>query len=168
VGTFGLRKGIWDTASVMRALVGQPFVFKFVGPIAADGAPLVAKLKGLGASFIEKQAEDALPALYAWGDVFMLPSIEDGFQAVLGQASAAGLPILTTPNGAGYDLVRDGCNGWVLPIRSPEAFARQLRWADAHRSALAAMVRDTYARFQPRDFQQVAEELSTVWSAAVA
>ena len=71
--------------------------------------------------------------------------------------------MLTTPNGAGTDLVRDGRNGWVLPIRCPEAFAKQLRWANCHRDELASMVHATSDQFQPRDFATVAAELERMF-----
>ena len=159
VGTFALRKGVWDMAAVVRTLGTTRFRFRFVGPILAEARDIAEELTQAGVEFVPKQVEADLPAAYAWGDVFVLPSIEDGFQAVLAQASAAGLPILTTPNGAGHDLVRDGLNGWVLPIRTPDAFAHQLNWADRHRAQLAGMVWDTYERFRPRNFSQVAAEL---------
>jgi glycosyltransferase involved in cell wall biosynthesis len=167
VGTFALRKGIWDTRAVIGEL-GDQVEFRFVGPVATEAAELAARVQALGATFSPKQPETALPLAYAWSDLFMLPTIEDGFQAVLAQAAASGVPILTTPNGAGSDLVRDGQNGWVLPARCPDAFARQLRWADGHRAEVAAMVRTTYAQYQPRDFATVAEDLERMFGEALA
>ena len=123
VGTFAFRKGVWDTAAIIRTLGTQRFEYRFVGPVAAEAADLAAQLRAQ-ATFVPKQPQSSLPEMYAWGDVFMLPTIEDGFPAVLAQAAAAGLPILTTPNGAGWDLVRDGDNGWVLPSRQPQASSR--------------------------------------------
>jgi glycosyltransferase involved in cell wall biosynthesis len=161
VGTFAFRKGVWDTASVIQELGARHFEYRFVGSIAPEASKLAAQLH-TRATFVAKQPQSKLPAAYAWGDVFMLPSIEDGYQAVLGQAAAAGLPLLTTPNGAGWDLVRDGLTGWVVPIRSPWRLADALRWADSHRRELAAMARAIAADFRPRDFAQVAEELEHV------
>jgi len=157
VGTFAFRKGVWDTAAVIHSVDPARFTFRFVGPIAAEAAELAAKLSGR-ATFIRKQAQAILPAVYAWGDVFMLPTIEDGFPAVLAQAATSGLPIMTTPNGAGWDLVQDGHSGWVLPIRSPEVFVDRLLWADAHRRDLADMVRMTQTPLQVRDSADVAKD----------
>jgi glycosyltransferase involved in cell wall biosynthesis len=158
VGTFAFRKGVWDAAAIVRALGTERFQFRFVGPVATEARTLVAELQQF-ATFVPKQPQAELPRSYAWGDVFMLPTIEDGFAAVLAQAAAAGLPIVTTPNGAGRDLVHDGRSGWILPIRTPDAFVDRLRWADAHRSELADMVREIHAQFHPRDFAEVAADL---------
>jgi glycosyltransferase involved in cell wall biosynthesis len=155
VGTFAFRKGVWDSAQIIRELDSNRFDFRFVGPVATEAVGLAHQLEAC-ATFVAKQPQGQLPAAYAWGDVFMLPTIEDGYAAVLAQAAAAGLPILTTPNGAGRDLVHENESGWILPVRAPQAFAERLRWADTHRGELASMVRNVYAEFQPRDFHEVA------------
>jgi glycosyltransferase involved in cell wall biosynthesis len=161
VGTFAFRKGAWDTASVIRTLGTDRFEWRFVGPVAVAAEPLTRELQAY-ATFAPKQPQGALPRVYGWGDVFMLPTIEDGFPAVLAQAAAAGLPILTTPNGAGRDLVEDGENGWIVPARSPELLVEQLRWADAHRDALARMVRNTQFTPRVRDSADVAADFEAL------
>ncbi len=157
VGTFAFRKGVWDTAEVIRTLGTDRFEFRFVGSVASEAAGLADQLKDQ-ATFVAKQPQSELPGIYAWGDVFMLPTIEDGFPAVLAQAAAAGLPILTTPNGAGWDLIRDGHNGWVLPIRSAHSFVERLQWWDAHRQSLADMVHATQRVLKVRDSAEVAAD----------
>jgi glycosyltransferase involved in cell wall biosynthesis len=77
---------------------------------------------------------------------------------VVAQAAAAALPVLTTTNGSGPDLVWQGENGWVVPIRAPEALAERLRWCSEHRAEVAAMVARIYERFQPRDWSAVAAD----------
>jgi glycosyltransferase involved in cell wall biosynthesis len=161
VGTFSFRKGVWDTAHVIRALPPERFEFRFVGPVAAEANRLAEQLRGR-ATFRAKQPQARLPDEYAWGDVFLLPTIEDGYPAVLAQAAAAGLPILTTPNGAGWDVVKEGENGWVLPIRSPERLADQLRWADTHRQQLVDMVHASQALLHVGDAADAAADFEHV------
>jgi glycosyltransferase involved in cell wall biosynthesis len=166
VGTFSFRKGMWDLAAAVRALGGDRFRFRFVGPVAKEARGLAAALRP-EATFVPKQPQGDLPAAYAWGDVFVLPTIEDGYQYVLAQAAAAALPIVTTPNGAGRDLVRDDANGWVVPVRDPEAVVRRLRWCDDNRAALAAMVRRMYHQFRPRDWADLAADFAALCAAEV-
>src|SRR5204863_5411399 len=90
------------------------------------------------------------------GDIFMFPTIEDGFAVVLAQAHASALPVLTTPNCCGPDLVTEGGNGWIIPIRHPQGFVDRLRWCDANRPALADMVRRLYASHRVRTWDDVA------------
>ncbi len=158
VGTASFRKGFWDLLEVVRGLSGKNFEFTFVGAVAKEVESLLGKIRSLG-QFIPKQPHNKLQDWYARGDIFILPTLEDGFPIVLAQAHAAGLPILTTPNGAGHDLVEDGRTGWVLPIRNPEAFIKKLQWCDSHRKELAEMVGKIYETSSSRDWKQVSEEL---------
>jgi glycosyltransferase involved in cell wall biosynthesis len=86
-----------------------------------------------------RQPQAYLPVVYGWGDLFVYPTVEDGYAVVLAQAAAAALPILTTTNCSGPDLVRPKQSGWIVPIRSPYALVERTRWCGGHRTALAAM-----------------------------
>ena len=62
-------------------------------------------------------------------DIFVFPSIEDGFGFVVAEAMACGLPVITTKNTGASDLVLPGENGEVIPLRNPEAIAEAvLKW----------------------------------------
>ena len=62
-------------------------------------------------------------------DIFVFPSIEDGFGFVVAEALACGLPVITTKNTGASDLVKPGENGEIVPIRDPEAIAQAvLQW----------------------------------------
>ena len=153
-------------ASILRSPGHERFHFRFVGPVSKDARTLVRSLHRF-AEIIPKQAQRDLPSSYAWGDLFVFPTIEDGFAVVVAQAAAAALPILTTPNCCGPDLIRDGQTGWVLPIRSPQAFSERLDWCDAHREELAAIVRNSYYRFQPRTWADVAADFESICAEAI-
>jgi glycosyltransferase involved in cell wall biosynthesis len=161
VGTISFRKGLWDLAAITQKLSGDQFQFSFVGPESAESVDICAGLKGQ-VTFIPKQPQSKLPEIYAHGDVFVFPTIEDGYAQVLAQAAASGLPILTTTNCAGSDLIREGETGWVLPIRSPEAFIERLQWCATHRAELAEMARRIPAQFQPRDWADVAADFEKI------
>jgi glycosyltransferase involved in cell wall biosynthesis len=167
VGTLCYRKGLLDMAAIVRAPDSKRFRFRLVGPIAREARDLVSALHS-AAEFIPKQPERALSANHTWGDLFVFPTIEDGFAVVLSQAAAAALPILTTPNCCGPDLVHEGRTGWVLPIRSPQAFLDRLHWCDSHRQELAEMVRHTYYQFQPRTWADVAKDFESICAEAIA
>src|SRR5262249_34160868 len=96
-------------------------------------------------------------------DIFVFPTIQDGYAAVLAQAKASGLPIIASTNCAGPDLVTPGEDGWVVPIRTPAAIIDRLREADADRSRLAAMSEAVYDSFRPRDWSDVAADFEHIY-----
>ncbi|MEZ0491255.1 glycosyltransferase family 4 protein [Kineococcus sp. TBRC 1896] len=60
-------------------------------------------------------ANEDLPALHAWSDVFCLPSFAEGVPVVLMEAMATGAPVVTTPVAGIPELVRDGVSGRLVP-----------------------------------------------------
>jgi len=72
---------------------------------------------------------------YQTSDLFLFPSVEDGFAQVVAEALACGLPVVTTHNTGASDLIDPGTNGEVLPIREPQALAQAaLKWWDRIRA----------------------------------
>lgn len=63
---------------------------------------------------------------YSQGSVFSICSIEEGLALVQPQAMACGLPVICTTNTGGEDIVRDGKDGFVVPIRNIEKLKEKL------------------------------------------
>jgi glycosyltransferase involved in cell wall biosynthesis len=166
VGALSYQKGLLDLARVIEALPSGRFRFTLVGPVTAEAAPVVRALAGR-AEVVGKLPQSGLPAMYEKADIFVFPTIQDGFGMVLTQAKASGLPILTTPNSAALDLVSPGRDGWIVAIRDAEAIEARLTWCDGNRNALAAMTRQIYDRFQPRDWANVAADFDGICGRAL-
>jgi alpha-maltose-1-phosphate synthase len=54
---------------------------------------------------------------YTEYDALILPTIFEGFALVIIEAMAAGLPVITTPNCIGPDIIEEDKNGYLVPIR---------------------------------------------------
>ncbi len=64
-------------------------------------------------------------------DIFVLPSLEDGFARTVTEALACGLPAITTPQTGASDLIQSGINGEIVPICDAAAIADAvMKWAD--------------------------------------
>jgi glycosyltransferase involved in cell wall biosynthesis len=161
VGAVSFQKGMWDLRRVISELDKERFRFCAVGAVLPEVKNMVPEINQV-AELVGKRPEQELPEWYARGDLFIFPTIQDGFAVVLSQANASALPILTTTNCSGPDMIREAKTGWVLPIRSPEAFVERLRWCDSHREELAAMVWRTYSEFRPRDWSEVAIDFEKI------
>jgi glycosyltransferase involved in cell wall biosynthesis len=74
-------------------------------------------------------------------DVFVFPSLFEGFGLVILEAMSRGLPVITTAHTAGPDFISDGENGFIVPIRSADALAEKLDLLAKDRSLLADMKR---------------------------
>ena len=72
-----------------------------------------------------------LPAVYASADVYVLPSLVEGFPQTALEAMACGLPPIVSENTFGHDVITDGEDGYVIPIRDADAIAERLRMLHA-------------------------------------
>jgi glycosyltransferase involved in cell wall biosynthesis len=96
-----------------------------------DGAmrPLLEaqlELAGLGGRAVWLGSVDAqayMPAM----DIFVLPSLYEGFAYVLIEALYAGLPIVSTPVGGSHESITPGVNGLIVPHGSPDGMAVAIR-----------------------------------------
>jgi alpha-maltose-1-phosphate synthase len=72
-------------------------------------------------------------------DVLVLPSLFEGFGLVILEAMAQGTPVITTDHTAGPDIVENGADGFLVPIRSAAAIAEKLELLATDRERLMAM-----------------------------
>lgn len=63
---------------------------------------------------------------YSAYDALVLPSVFEGFGLVIIEAMAAGLPVITTPNTMGPDIIEDDKNGYIVPIRNTESLQKAI------------------------------------------
>lgn len=93
-------------------------------------------------------------------DVFVFPSLFEGFGLVLLEALAMGLPIITTPHTAGPDLIEDGVQGFIVPIRDSAQMAERLELLHRDPARLAEMSRQAQRRAREFSWKAYEETLA--------
>jgi glycosyltransferase involved in cell wall biosynthesis len=101
----------------------------------------LAKAQGLAnVRFVGHLPAREVAACLAAGDVFVLPTLEDVWGLVIGEAMAAGLPILCSKYAGGaQDLVREGVNGHVFDPLNHAQLSASLRDVLEHPEQLKEM-----------------------------
>jgi glycosyltransferase involved in cell wall biosynthesis len=165
VGNVSYQKGLADYCEIVKNAGGR-FRFRIVGTVTSEAQAAISEIRDR-IELVNRRPQNELPEQYNIADLFIFPTLQDGYAVVLAQASAAGLPILATSNCSAPDLVREGQTGWVLPIREPEAFLRRLEWCDAHREELAGMVTAAWMDFRTRDWSDVAADFEEMCRAEI-
>jgi glycosyltransferase involved in cell wall biosynthesis len=97
---------------------------------------------------------------YTWADVFLLPTVCEGSATVCYEALAAGLPVVTTPNAG--STVRDGVDGFVVPIRDSETLVERLARLAEDPELLAGMSANALARASEFGLANYGERLMRV------
>ena len=121
VGGVRLQKGPQYTGQAAKQL-GRGIEFRLVG--SCSFSPSAKREFQETIHLIGNVPRIEISPHFQWADVFLFPSLCDGFGIVLVEALAAGLPVITTPN-TGI-AIRDGIDGFVVPIRDANAIAQRL------------------------------------------
>jgi glycosyltransferase involved in cell wall biosynthesis len=154
VGVVGLRKGAPYLPAVAKRLKGKA-EFRMAGQVevSAYGEELLREhVTLLGAvPRIEIQEQ------FAWADVFHFPSICEGSATACYEALAAGLPVITTPNAG--SVVRDGVDGFIVPIRDPAANADKIERLADDSDLLAVMSANALERAADYTLEKYGERL---------
>jgi len=125
--------------------------------LVAGGGSLLGELRaraarlGLGASvvFTGYVAEAEKPDHFNLGQVFVFPSAMEGFGLAVGEAMAAGLPVVASDRGSLPELVVDGAGGFLVDPSAPDRLVERLAQllADAElRAKFGALNRERVER----------------------
>jgi glycosyltransferase involved in cell wall biosynthesis len=120
--------------------------FVVAGPIAISTDAV--KNAPANMSFIGPVTRDRVSSLYQSADLFVFPTLSDGFGITQLEAMAHGLPVIATPNCG--EVVEHGLNGLIVPPRNANALAEAILAivCDAKRfESMAAAATETAGRF---------------------
>ena len=122
VGEVGLRKGSPYVVEAAR-LMDSAARFRMAGRVrlADDVKQQISQWVELRGIVPRSQIAEE----FRWADVFLLPSLCEGSATAVYEALAAGLPVITTENTG--SVVRDGIEGFIVPVCDPEAIATAVR-----------------------------------------
>lgn len=77
-------------------------------------------------NWIQSLSHEQVLACMREHDVFVFPSLFEGFGLVITEAMSQGVPVITTDRTAGPDLIQDGIDGWIVPAGSSLAIKEVL------------------------------------------
>lgn len=132
-GALSLRKGSPYLFETLRLVQKQEknVKLKLIGKMDKP-VEKIFKKNGYSGLPIEWHARMNHEELVEWlkdGDIFVLPTLEEGMVRSAAEALACGLPVVTTPNSGVNDFIQEGINGSVVPIRDPQATSEAiLKW----------------------------------------
>ena len=72
-------------------------------------------------------------------DVFVFPSLFEGFGLVITEALSQGMPVIATPHTCGPDILSDGEDGFIVPIRDSVSIREKLLRLARDRELLQSM-----------------------------
>jgi starch synthase len=125
VGGLSQRKGLSYMFDAL-SMLGDCVELTVVGRPSGESAALENALSRPNVRWVPSLGNADVLAEMQQHDVLIFPSLFEGFGLVLTEALEQGLPVIATPNTAAPDLISDGVEGWIVPIRSADAIADKL------------------------------------------
>jgi len=122
LGSVSLRKGVGQLFEAMKILKNAPVAFIIAGALMVkvpDDISSLTNTRFLG-PVDQKTAED----LYQTSDIFLFPTLSDGFGLTQLEALGHGLPIISSKNCA--LVIENRVTGLVLNEVSPESIAEAI------------------------------------------
>jgi glycosyltransferase involved in cell wall biosynthesis len=132
-GGLSLRKGTPYLLEALRILKRQVPELRILltRQISDSIRPILARFSDLTSEWSSTLPQQQLAKRLQSADLFILPSLEEGMARTALEAMACGLPVILTPNTGSSDLVEEGINGSIVPIRSPEEIVdKALFWRE--------------------------------------
>ncbi len=126
-GGVNLRKGIPYLLQAFAKLQHPKKRLRLIGGMGPEMASILSKLPQENVEILGSLPQPQLATWMQRSHVLVLPSIEDGFGMVMGQAMACGCPVIASTNTGAENLYTDGVEGFIVPIRDPDALALRLQ-----------------------------------------
>ncbi|MHC1568767.1 MAG: glycosyltransferase family 4 protein [Candidatus Syntropharchaeia archaeon] len=133
-GTVTPRKGVLNLIRAGEILnLDEEVLFLIVGNTSldreyADKVMEYAKQRNLKVRFTGFVPYEDLKDLYSACDIFVLPSLEEGFGIVLTEALASGKPLIGSNVGGIPAQIKDGWNGFLVEPGNEKQLAEKIRY----------------------------------------
>lgn len=138
-GNLNLAKGFPYLMRAMKMLGDDQVRLEIVGATGNRPTKILFEKERQGLK-LDSAPGDPVPA-YRRAEVFVLPSLHDGFGFVVAEAMACGLPVIVTKDCGAAGWVRHGETGWIVPSGRVDALANALSDALHRRAELKEMGR---------------------------
>ena len=165
VGALSQAKGVGYLLQAAAKLDRQ-IELTLIGRRVSDLMPSPASLQRH--HWIPSLPHDALLTEMSRHDVLVMPSLHEGFGLVITEAMASGLVVVATSHSGAPDLIADGEDGFVIPIRSVSLIEEKLDILCADESRLRSMKEAAKRKADAHSWRIYRERLASVAQEVIA
>jgi glycosyltransferase involved in cell wall biosynthesis len=139
VGQVDYRKGIIHLLNALKDFEEKTINLKLVGEIDKKSEIYQIAQHMKNVSFTGFVTKDKLSDLYNASDVFIFPTLCEGFGLVVLEAMSCGVPVICSANAGGNDVIIEGENGFEIPASNVEVIKEKIQWCLDNREKLFSM-----------------------------
>ena len=172
VGTLRPVKGIKYLIQAMRILCNADDSARLIlvgdGPDRIDLETMSKELNlGENICFVGAIPNEKVAEYMMSADIFVLPSLSEGFPVVILEAMACGLPIVTTKIKGLPEIIKEGENGFTVKPASSEQLAEKLLLLLHDDVGRQCISENNRIKSQDYSISSVVEKLEQVYSKAI-
>lgn len=156
MGQVSIRKGIPYLLAAWDGLKLKDAELAIVGAAFPDTKGILEKYSGNPTVKFYGHIRDPIK-MFQSSSIFVFPSIEEGSALVNYEAMACGLPVVTTGNSG--SVVRDGVDGYVIPVRDTAAIREKIETLYADKGKRETMGASARARIEKYTWHNYGENL---------
>lgn len=160
VGNIGIQKGVHYLLEAWKRLGMRDAELVLAGRVEEEMRGVLARYDGLF-TLRGHVPHEELYREYSNASVFVLPSLQEGSALVTYEAMACGVPLLVSENTG--SVVRDGLDGWMIPIRDVESLMAKLSWFRDHPAEASAMGASAAAHVQQFTWARYTQQVVRVY-----
>lgn len=127
VGQVGVNKGIPYLLQAFAKVQHPRKRLRLVGALMPNMNPVLARLPMDNVELVGTMQRPELSKSISRSHVLVLPSIDEGFGMVQGEAMACGCPVISTTSTGAENLFANGIEGFIVPPRDSNALAARLQ-----------------------------------------
>jgi glycosyltransferase involved in cell wall biosynthesis len=153
-GQITQRKGISYAVEGLKRAGLEDAELLMIGPPFGSPEPWISEPQ---VRHVPPMARHLLPDVLRECHAVLMPSLIEGFGAAALEGMACGLPAIVSTNTFAEDVIEEGVDGWVIPIRDPDAIAKHLRtlYDDRElRDTMGAAARRKAEQFPPSRYRE--------------
>jgi len=111
---------------VMKKLSGN-VELQLAGNLSQEFKEISSSFNSENVTFLGPVPRTKMTQLYRDADIFVLPSIEEGFGMAVTEAMAAGLPVVVSDAVGAADILTSMKDGIIFPVNNVEALTDSLQ-----------------------------------------
>jgi glycosyltransferase involved in cell wall biosynthesis len=138
-GILGPRKGVHVLLEALQGLPASSYELRLAGRWAPGFDDWVKSRFAVKFEWIGQISHPQMYEECRHADVFVFPSLAEGFGMVILEAMASGTPVISTEATAGPELYTHGREGMLCRAGDPESLREQIAWCLEHRGELYEM-----------------------------
>ncbi|MBR5500048.1 MAG: glycosyltransferase family 4 protein [Clostridia bacterium] len=100
--------------------------------------------------------------IYVMSDICTAASIREGFGINIVEAMAAGLPVVASDNRGHRTIIRDGENGFLVPLKDEELFAKRIMEVASNKTLSTKLIEESQKDIEKYSIESCVQRLKEI------